>query len=108
MGRRHLAVVVVSRRGLDLVATAVAAAVRSLMDAADLASRFPVAGLAPAPDATLADLIHPVQEHRRRAAASSSVSRQSSSTIASCSAGRTRAIALLSGVGWTRLVNSAT
>jgi hypothetical protein len=73
--------------------------VSSLMDAADLASRFPAAGLAPAPDETLADSTHPVQEHRRRAAASSRVSRQSSSTIASCSAGRTRAIALLSGVG---------
>jgi hypothetical protein len=55
---------------LDLAAMGVAAAVSSLTDAADLASRFRVAGLAQARDETLADSAHPGQEHRRRAGAS--------------------------------------
>ena len=81
------------------------AAIRTrLTGRADLVSHSNAA-VAPVPGATLAASVAPARVSRFVLAGGSPYS---SSTIASCSAGLTRAIALLSGVGCTRLVSSVT
>ena len=106
--RKPPAVVVVSRPELDPVATGAAAAVSNPTGAVGSVNRLLAVDLALARVETPGASMRPAQAHRRPADASKRVSHHSASIIASCITGLMRAIALLSGVGCTRLVSSAT
>ena len=94
-----------SAEGREATAAAVAAIPTILTGAVDSVSLSNAE--AQAPRATLAALADPAWGRKDLHAADAS-NPYSSSKTASCNAGLTRAIALLSGVGCTRLVSSVT